>query len=232
MRILVIEDEQDVGEVLLDYLVELGHQPMLVRTAEAALGTLVTERPDVVIVDINLPGMSGLEFLRLRPVREAGVPVVAVSGVATEQQARECLRLGAVDFIGKPLPLERLQDVLTYLEPRVLDRRLQTSKEVGRNRRHYARAPLTVPVHVSEYGGIEWQAPSVDVSLGGIRVSGRANARAGSAARLTFTLPDGGATMTVMALLRRTDIGGDAFAFVNPSAAETDRLTQVVQRFV
>jgi len=83
----------------------------------------VTERPDAIIVDVNLPGMSGIEFLQLRPIRESGVPVVAVSGVATESQARECLRLGAVDFVGKPLPFERLQEVLTYLEPHALDRK-------------------------------------------------------------------------------------------------------------
>jgi len=232
MRVLVVEDEQDVGEVFLDYLIELGHTPLLVRTAEAALGKLVTERPDAIIVDVNLPGMSGVEFLQLRPIRESGVPVVAVSGVATEHQARECLRLGAVDFVGKPLPFERLQEVLTYLEPHVLDRQMSRATEAGgRDRRNYARAPLAIPVRVSEYSGADWQAASVDVSVGGIRISGRADARAGSAARLTFTLPDGGATMTVMALLVRVDIGGYAFSFVNLSAAETARLTQLVERF-
>jgi CheY-like chemotaxis protein len=59
-----------------------------VRTAEAALGKLVTERPDAIIVDVHLPGMSGIEFLR-----ESGVLLVAVSDVASESQARECLRL-------------------------------------------------------------------------------------------------------------------------------------------
>jgi DNA-binding response OmpR family regulator len=231
MRVLVVEDEQDVGDVFLDYLLELGHQPLLVRTAEAALGKLVTERPDAIIVDVNLPGMSGIEFLQLRPIRESGVPVVAVSGVATESQARECLRLGAVDFVGKPLPFERLQEVLTYLEPHALDRRL-TADEAKPDRRSAPRVPLAVPVRVVEYGGAEWQAMSVDVSLGGIRVSGRASTRAGSAARLTFTPPDGGATMTVMALLVRADIGGYAFSFVNLTAAESERLRQIVQRFV
>ena len=61
------------------------------------------------------PGMSGLEFVQLPPVRAAGIPVVAVSGVATEHQARECLRLGAADFIAKPVPLERLGEVLEVL---------------------------------------------------------------------------------------------------------------------
>jgi len=166
MRVLVVEDEQDVGDVFLDYLLELGHQPLLVRTAEAALGKLVTERPDAIIVDVNLPGMSGIEFLQLRPIRESGVPVVAVSAVATESQARECLRLGAVDFVGKPLPFERLQEVLTYLEPHALDRKLGTD-EAKPDRRSAPRAPLTVPVRVVEYGGAEWQATSVDVSVGG-----------------------------------------------------------------
>jgi DNA-binding response OmpR family regulator len=232
MRVLVVEDEQDVGDVFLDFLLELGHQPLLVRTAEAALGKLVTERPDAIIVDVNLPGMSGIEFLQLRPIRESGVPVVAVSGVATESQARECLRLGAVDFMGKPLPFERLQEVLTYLEPHALDRKAGGGEHARQDRRHTPRAPFTVPVRVVEYGGAEWQAQSVDVSVGGIRVSGRASTRSGSAARLTFTPPDGGTTMTVMALLVRADIGGYAFSFVNLTASETERLKQLVERFV
>jgi DNA-binding response OmpR family regulator len=103
MRVLVVEDETDLGEVFRDFLSELGHQPVLVRSAEAALGKLQSDRPDAIILDIHLPGMSGLDFLQLRPVREAGLPIVAVSGVATESQARECLRLGALDFVGKPV---------------------------------------------------------------------------------------------------------------------------------
>lgn len=70
------------------------------------------------------------------------------------------------------------------------------------------------------------------MSVGGIRLSGRAAARAGSAARLTFTPPDGGATMTVMALLVRADIGGYAFSFVNLTASEKDRLRQITRRLV
>ena len=232
MRVLVVEDEPDVGAVFLDYLVDLGHEPLLVRTAEAAVGKVATERPDAIILDVNLPGMSGLDFLQLRPIRESGVPIVAVSGVATESEARECLRLGAVEFVGKPLPLERLQEVLAFLEPHALDRRYSAADDGRRDRRHSKRAPLTVPVHVVEYGGGEWQATSIDVSVGGLRVSGRAATRSGSAARLTFALPDDGAIMTVMALLVRADLGGFAFSFVNLTTSETDRLRQLVARFV
>jgi len=176
--------------------------------------------------------MSGIEFLQLRPIRESGVPVVAVSGVATESQARECLRLGAVDFVGKPLPFARLQEVLMYLEPHALDRKLTNGDDARQDRRHNSRAPLTVPVRVVEYGGAEWQATSINVSVGGIRVSGRASTRSGSAARLSFTPPDGGELMTLMALLVRVDIAGYAFSFVNLTAADTERLQHIVRRFV
>ena len=232
MRVLVVEDEPDVGDVFIDYLLELGHQPQLVRSAEAALGTLLSERPDAILLDVHLPGMSGLDFLQLPPIRESGVPIVAVSGVATESQARECLRLGAVDFVGKPLPLERLHEVLSYIEPQALERRCGAAAPDPRNRRHDSRAPLTVPVRVAEYGATPWEATSVDVSTSGIRVSGRAAARAGSMARLSFTPPDGGATMTIAALLVRLDLAGYAFSFVQPTPQDTERLRQLVERFL
>src|SRR3972149_1723697 len=113
MRILVVEDETDLGDVFRDFLLELGHQPLVVRSAEAALGRLATERPDAIILAIPPPRMSGLAFLQRRPVRELGVPIVAVPGVVPESQARECRRLGAADFVGKPVPLDRLNEVLT-----------------------------------------------------------------------------------------------------------------------
>jgi CheY-like chemotaxis protein len=106
VKVLVVEDELAVGAVFRDFLLELGHEAVLARSAEAALGKLEMAKPDAIILDMNLPGMSGLEFLQLRPIRESGLPVVAVSGVATEARARECLRLGAVDFVGKPVRFE------------------------------------------------------------------------------------------------------------------------------
>src|SRR2546429_824270 len=151
MRVLVVEDEPDLGDVFRDFLLELGHQPLVVRSAEAALGKLHTERPDAIILDVHLPGMSGLDFLQLRLVRELGVPIVAVSGVATESQARECLHLGAADFVGKPIPLDRLSEVLTFIEPHALSR--VAARGAPPDRRHSSRAHLSLPIRVFEYGG-------------------------------------------------------------------------------
>src|SRR5262245_22125987 len=120
MRVLVVEDQVDLGDVLREFLIELGHHPLVVHTAEAALASLKTERLDAILLDVQLPGMSGLDFLQLRPVRALGVPIVAVSGVVNESQARECLKLGAADFMGKPVQLDRLNEALTFLEPHAM----------------------------------------------------------------------------------------------------------------
>jgi DNA-binding response OmpR family regulator len=228
MRVLVVEDEADVAEVFFDYLTELGHEPTLVRSAEAALGKLKSARPDAIILDINLPGMNGLEFLQSRPIREAGVPIVAVSGVVTESQARECLKLGAMDFVGKPIALDRLDAVLQCLEPHALERRMD---EVRRSdRRRGPRVALTMPVFVSEYRGTPWHATAVDLSAHGMKVRPRERVTPGEAVRLTFTLPDGGAALTIMSVLVREDPDGYTFFFVNPTAAESGRLADVVAR--
>ena len=225
MRVLVVEDAADLGDVFRDFLLELGHYPLVVRSAEAALGKLQTERPDAIILDIHLPGMSGLDFLQLRPVRDLGVPIVAVSGVVTENQARECLRLGAADFVGKPVPLDRLNQVLMYLEPHALSRPVEAA-----DRRHEPRAPYSLPVRVVEYNGSEHHGMSVELGVTGMKVRLKVVLELRSVVRLLFTPPDGLPPIDAMSLLMRADPDGYAFAFVHPTRSETERLNELVKR--
>src|SRR5688572_32845466 len=213
MRVLVVEDEEVLSEVFRDFLTELGHQAVLVRSAEAALGTLETERPDAIILDIHLPGMSGLDFLQLRPVREAGLPIVAVSGVVTEGQARDCLRLGAVDFVGKPVALERLNEVLTFLEPEALNRR-HDSEPSARERRRAQRAPVGFPIRIVEYRGTVWDAQCVEMSATGMRARTDGNLMQGAAVKVHFT-PDGGAPIEVIGLVARLEADGVGLSCVH-----------------
>jgi len=119
-RVLVVEDEEETAELLRDLLHEFGYEPLLVRSAEAARSALDTERPDVILLDLRLPLMSGLDFLQIDRVRAARPPIVVVSGVATEEEARECLLRGALDFVGKPLNADLLRQVLLYAEVQAL----------------------------------------------------------------------------------------------------------------
>jgi CheY-like chemotaxis protein len=224
MKILVVEDEVDIGEVFRDFLLELGHEPVLARSAEGALSSLQRARPDAIILDMNLPGMSGLDFLQLRPVREARLPVVAVSGVATEAQARECLRLGAIDFVGKPVALERLQTVLASIEPHALFR-LQTEADAFVERRGAVRLAQPLPVRIVEYNGTEWQTSSMNMSPFGMKVQLVRGIRPSDATKLVFTPPDGGAAIHVMSVLVREDPDGCAFYFVNLSNGDFQRLS-------
>ena len=228
MRVLVVEDEVPLGEVFRDFLAELGHDAIIVHSAEAALGTLEVQRPDAIILDINLPGMSGLDFLQLRPVRDAALPIVAISGVATESQARECLRLGALDFVGKPVPLDRLNQVLTYLEPHALTRR--RSESARHERRRGLRAPTGFRVRIVEYKGTAWDGVCTELSATGMRVRSSALLVEGAAVKLLFTPPDGASPVEVISLVVRVDRDGAAFSFVHLANSEARRLSDIVQR--
>src|SRR2546426_7304879 len=148
MRIFVIDDEVDVAQTLGDVVAELGHQPSLVHTAEAALTALEAEACDAILLDIYLPGMDGLEFLRRRRLRRTNTPVIAISGLTTEAQMWECLRLGALDVVRKPVSLELLAALILYVEAR------GPASTIGGlgfvEHRRSARTRLTVPVAVVE----------------------------------------------------------------------------------
>jgi CheY-like chemotaxis protein len=228
MRVLVVEDEEDLREVFRDFLTELGHQPVVVRSAEAALGTLQTERPDAIILDIHLPGMSGLDFMQLRPVRESGLPIVAVSGIATEGQARECLRLGALDFVGKPVPLERLRDVLTYLEPLAIHRTRDLAHQRV-DRRQAPRVPATFPLSLREYRGATWDGTCIELSVTGMKVRTDAPLAVGTAVKVGFMPADGGEAVDVISLVVRRDSTGLVLSFVNLPVHEHRRLGELVR---
>ncbi|PYN13163.1 MAG: hypothetical protein DME06_07485, partial [Candidatus Rokuibacteriota bacterium] len=108
----------------------------------------------VILLDLRLPLMSGLDFLQIDRVRAARPPIVVVSGVATEDEARECLLRGALDFVGKPLNADLLRQVLLYAEVQAL-RTQHDGERRAADRRRSARPPLTLPVRIFEYNGGE-----------------------------------------------------------------------------
>jgi DNA-binding response OmpR family regulator len=228
MRVLVVEDQVDLGDVFRDFLVELGHHPLVVHTAEAALSTLQTERLDAILLDVQLPGMSGLDFLQLRPVRALGVPIVAVSGVANESQARECLKLGAADFMGKPVQLDRLNEVLTFLEPHAMSRVAELERRP--EKRRSTRARLALAVRLSEYNGREHEGTTIEVGLAGMKARFAAAFDTDTIGRAVFTLPDGGPPIDVIAILIRVDPDGQAFTFVRVDPRDAARLRDLIQR--
>jgi two-component system response regulator RegX3 len=100
-RILIVEDVKEMAELIRLYLQKEGMEATICDTAEEALAAFARERFDLVVLDINLPGMDGFEFLqRLR--KTSAVPVVIVSARDADEDMILGLGIGADEFVTKP----------------------------------------------------------------------------------------------------------------------------------
>jgi DNA-binding NtrC family response regulator len=224
MRVLIVEDEAELGSVFSDYVISCGHRAEVVGSAEAALERLLGAPPHAIVLDVKLPGMSGVDFMRMPAVRESGLPVIVVSGHATEREARECLRLGALEFLLKPVPLDVLGTVLQHAE--VFAATGGTSR---RERRATGRVPAALPVRALTEKGRALTGTVVEVSGTGLRARMEAGLRAGMPVRLTITLPGG--SLEVVALVVRADPdGGVGMWFLDLPAGDADRLLAAAKR--
>jgi two-component system response regulator PilR (NtrC family) len=106
--ILIVDDDAAVRDVLYDLFSE-EHLCHAAATAEQALAFIDEQPYDVVLTDISMPGLSGLELLgHLRQARP-GTPVIVISGIGDRTHAEGLTRLGAFDFILKPFQLEEVE---------------------------------------------------------------------------------------------------------------------------
>ena len=105
-RVLVVEDDADLCELLAAGLNARGFAVTAVRTAEAGLGSAADGDFDVVLADVNLPGMSGLEFCARVVVDRPQLAVIVMTAFASMRTAIEAIRAGAYDYIEKPIDLD------------------------------------------------------------------------------------------------------------------------------
>src|SRR6266852_2144962 len=106
--ILVVEDEAKMRRLLELQLGEEGFAVHSAADAEAGLQLLVREKPDLVVTDLRLPGMSGLEFLQAVKRVNAALPVVVMTAYGTVESAVEAMKDGASDYVTKPFSLAEL----------------------------------------------------------------------------------------------------------------------------
>ena len=108
-RVLVIDDDPGVRDYMEALVSRQGFRVFLAADAEQALSGLDDTRPDIVTLDVVLPGMDGLETLRRLKQRAPNVPVVMLSGHGQARNIVEAMRLGASDFLRKPFEVEELE---------------------------------------------------------------------------------------------------------------------------
>lgn len=119
MDVLLIDDEPSIRETLATFLREESHAVRTAATGEDGLWALEDRPAELVLTDVRMPGISGLEVLRR--VREAwpATEVVVITGYATVEDAVEALRHGAYDFLLKPVRLAHLESVVRRCDERV-----------------------------------------------------------------------------------------------------------------
>src|SRR4030081_2469993 len=110
--ILVVEDEAKMRRLLELQLGEEGFVVHSAADAEAGLQLLVREKPNLIVTDLRLPGMSGLEFLQAVKRVNAAIPVVVMTAYGTVESAVEAMKLGASNYVTKPFSLAELVVVI------------------------------------------------------------------------------------------------------------------------
>ena len=132
-RILVIDDEGAIRDSLRMILEYEDYQFVGAATGQEGIAAVQRDRPDLVLLDIKMPGMDGLEVLRKLHALDETLPIVMISGHGTTATAVEAIRSGAIDFLDKPLSSERvivtLQNALKQSELRTENRELKLAME-------------------------------------------------------------------------------------------------------
>ncbi len=132
-RVLVIDDEAAIRDSLRMILEYEDYQFVGAASGQDALDVVRRERPDIVLLDIKMPGMDGMEVLRKLRALDDGLPVVMISGHGNTATAVEAIRSGAIDFLDKPLSSERvivtLRNVLRQSELSSENRDLKVAME-------------------------------------------------------------------------------------------------------
>ncbi len=114
-KILVVDDEPEIVKVVKAYLEKAGYQVVIARDGAQALSVFQREKPDLIILDLNLPGIDGLDVCRTIR-RESDVPVLMLTARVEEADRLIGLELGADDYVVKPFsPREVVARVRTIL---------------------------------------------------------------------------------------------------------------------
>jgi len=113
---MIIDDDRSLCDLLTELVRMLGHEALAFTDGCSALATMALEsgrsRLDVVLLDLNMPGMNGMAVLREMRTRHPGVPVIMMSGTPEQDSFREAMAHGAKDWLRKPIDVEVLKDKL------------------------------------------------------------------------------------------------------------------------
>jgi putative two-component system response regulator len=112
--VLVVDDEEGIRKALERFLTRLGYQVAVAANATEALERLAADRPQTMLCDIRMPDTSGVELLPKVLAQDPDLAVIMLTAIDEPRTAIECLKLGAYDYLIKPVDLDELELALQH----------------------------------------------------------------------------------------------------------------------
>lgn len=116
LRILVVDDEQSIVEVISTFLESEGYEVVTADSGASLMARLDDGIPHIILLDIRMPDIDGIQCLRQIKEKYGSVEVVMMSGFATLQMARKSLEIGAFDYLRKPISFAHLKEVIEHIK--------------------------------------------------------------------------------------------------------------------
>ena len=118
--ILAVDDEVEICNIIYDFFTPKGYEVIKATSGKEAIERVKTQKPDLVFLDIRMPQMDGLEVLKQIKQIDRSITVIIVTVLKDEAIAKKALKLGAYDYVTKPISFDYLEKavVLAELESR------------------------------------------------------------------------------------------------------------------
>jgi len=146
-KILIADDERSICQAFSQLLKRDGYEPLIASGGREALELIEREKPAAVFLDVNMPDLSGLDALAQIRALNPQLPVIVMTAYGTMQSAMEAMRLGAFDYLGKPLELSQIRTLLV----RALPSRTASAAEI----------PLTASIGANAEGAMIGQSKAM-----------------------------------------------------------------------
>ncbi len=113
-RVLIVDDEPRIAEFIGEYLTEKGYEAFVADNGQDALNYVKRARPHIVLLDVRMASMSGIEVLKHIKEIDANIGIIMITALQEEELGRRALKLGASDFITKPVDFQYLDKTLLF----------------------------------------------------------------------------------------------------------------------
>ncbi|KJR41693.1 response regulator receiver protein [Candidatus Magnetoovum chiemensis] len=131
INLLIIDDEEDFMSALSERLELRRYKVRTVNSAEAAFGEVKRQVPEVVLLDLKMPGMHGIEVLKILKQLDTSIEIIILTGQGLNKHKEEALKHGAFDFLLKPVDIDTLIERIEQAnKKRIIEKQYLNSKRI------------------------------------------------------------------------------------------------------